>query len=262
MTLRFVCKNCGKEISVKFLKPGETARCKNCDSEMPVPADAIDDGVSIIGISEPCPVSPAGLSSEGSCKALVVLLWIDLALTLVHFPLALHLKDSLSPIPHSTAGWVLLVSILLYVPVFITQIIVFLCWIARVHSDLIFSFPDYPITPGKAVARLLVPVYHVWGVWSVFSTMAMRLKDDETRISHHANSLSRWLLPLVATFVFEYISIAEMIYDLFGSAQTLAYEHLFSDWDVAEFGIHAIIVIIYIRVTILVRNMMRQKHST
>jgi len=40
MTLKFNCTNCGKEIIVQFLKPGEIAKCRNCGAEVTVPGDA------------------------------------------------------------------------------------------------------------------------------------------------------------------------------------------------------------------------------
>jgi hypothetical protein len=42
MALKFKCENCGKEIVVKFLTTGETARCRFCDAETVVPEDAAE----------------------------------------------------------------------------------------------------------------------------------------------------------------------------------------------------------------------------
>jgi hypothetical protein len=40
MALRFQCRNCGVDILVKFLQPGEIAECKNCGHLNEVPSDA------------------------------------------------------------------------------------------------------------------------------------------------------------------------------------------------------------------------------
>jgi len=40
MALKFVCPNCGNEIVVKYLKPGELAKCRDCGAEVIVPEDA------------------------------------------------------------------------------------------------------------------------------------------------------------------------------------------------------------------------------
>lgn len=40
MALKFQCKNCGKDIAVRFLKVGEAAECKSCGASNPVPESA------------------------------------------------------------------------------------------------------------------------------------------------------------------------------------------------------------------------------
>jgi transcription elongation factor Elf1 len=40
MALKFDCPYCGVGITVKFLSPGEAAKCRNCGAEVEVPADA------------------------------------------------------------------------------------------------------------------------------------------------------------------------------------------------------------------------------
>lgn len=44
MALEFNCPSCGETIVVKYLGPGETAKCRNCGAEAEVPADALKDG--------------------------------------------------------------------------------------------------------------------------------------------------------------------------------------------------------------------------
>ena len=39
MPLKFGCKNCGNDIVVRFLKPGEGAKCRNCGTVNVVPSD-------------------------------------------------------------------------------------------------------------------------------------------------------------------------------------------------------------------------------
>lgn len=41
MALRFPCEKCGQPIISKFLKIGETAKCKNCGFESEVPSNAV-----------------------------------------------------------------------------------------------------------------------------------------------------------------------------------------------------------------------------
>ena len=42
MALKFQCKNCGKDIAVRFLKVGEVAECRNCGASNSVPDSAED----------------------------------------------------------------------------------------------------------------------------------------------------------------------------------------------------------------------------
>lgn len=41
MAYRFKCGGCGAELTVNWLKPGETAKCRNCGANMKVPANAM-----------------------------------------------------------------------------------------------------------------------------------------------------------------------------------------------------------------------------
>ena len=40
MAIKFQCKNCGKDIAVRFLKVGEAAECRNCGASNAVPDSA------------------------------------------------------------------------------------------------------------------------------------------------------------------------------------------------------------------------------
>jgi hypothetical protein len=40
--LKFNCKNCGWEIIVKYLKPGEMSKCRNCNTENEIPDNALE----------------------------------------------------------------------------------------------------------------------------------------------------------------------------------------------------------------------------
>jgi uncharacterized paraquat-inducible protein A len=40
MAIKFNCSKCGADIKIKFLHAGETARCRKCGADNPVPANA------------------------------------------------------------------------------------------------------------------------------------------------------------------------------------------------------------------------------
>lgn len=42
MAYRFKCGKCEKELVVKWLKPGETAKCRKCGADVKVPANAAE----------------------------------------------------------------------------------------------------------------------------------------------------------------------------------------------------------------------------
>ena len=57
MGLKFSCTECGAEIGVRFLQPGELALCKSCGSHQMVPSDAaVVDDASIVVRCEPAAV--------------------------------------------------------------------------------------------------------------------------------------------------------------------------------------------------------------
>ena len=59
MGLKFLCKTCGEDIVVRFLKVGEAAKCKNCGASNPVPASAesIDDKTATAYQSQKMPAA-------------------------------------------------------------------------------------------------------------------------------------------------------------------------------------------------------------
>ena len=66
MALKFQCKSCGKDIAVKFLKIGETAKCKNCGASNSVPesAEEISDEAAESIIKAPVSESVEDISAE------------------------------------------------------------------------------------------------------------------------------------------------------------------------------------------------------
>lgn len=66
------------------------------------------------------------------------------------------------------------------VPVLILSIIFYLIWLFRVHKDIHTLDGGYSISPGGALARVLIPFYNIWGLWNVYSTMAEQFKKSIT----------------------------------------------------------------------------------
>jgi len=66
MALKFPCKNCGKDIAVRFLTVGEAAKCKSCGASNAVPdsAEEIRDEAAERIIKTPVSESVEDISDE------------------------------------------------------------------------------------------------------------------------------------------------------------------------------------------------------
>jgi|GEM_PF-1876292 len=62
MALKFKCRECGEYIITKFLKVGETAKCRNCGIENVVPENALETN------EEPKHETPTGMEPETAAK--------------------------------------------------------------------------------------------------------------------------------------------------------------------------------------------------
>ena len=80
MALKFQCKNCGKDIAVRFLKVGEAAECRNCGASNSVPdsaeeiSDAAAERMIKVPVSESAErISDAPAKSPPIVKALRII---------------------------------------------------------------------------------------------------------------------------------------------------------------------------------------------
>ncbi|MFD2656311.1 hypothetical protein [Gracilibacillus thailandensis] len=70
-----------------------------------------------------------------------------------------------------------LVISMIYLVLWLITVVFYLVWIHKVHQDLKMFHSQYPITPGGALARILIPFYNIYGLWNVFSTMRNYFKE-------------------------------------------------------------------------------------
>ncbi|MDX8044729.1 hypothetical protein SH601_01910 [Gracilibacillus sp. S3-1-1] len=73
-----------------------------------------------------------------------------------------------------------------YLIIWVISAITYLIWIFKVHRDLRNFHSNYPITSGGALARILIPIYNIFGLWNVFSTIGNYLRE-RTNTAKHAN---------------------------------------------------------------------------
>lgn len=147
------------------------------------------------------------LKSKGIGQKLIYLLWIGLALLGLSFIFSL-LEVSIPLIYYIyfelIDGFVALISL----PIVLIVAIIFLIWIYRLHFDLSNVFLDYPISPRGSLARLIIPIYNIWGIWDTFATIADHFKKNtEPTIIDAGISLRSWLPFLyIAVFVSRIVS--------------------------------------------------------
>ncbi|NEU82800.1 DUF4328 domain-containing protein [Nostoc sp. UIC 10630] len=130
------------------------------------------------------------LKSAGIARLLVRLLWVLLGFGVASTVLSL-LQVIAKPLYGLLASLDALLSIVTLLFSLIS-IIVFMIWLYRLHADLKDIFKEYPITPGGAIARFLIPIYSLWGIANTLSTFADRFKgegEDLTRLSEQVRSL-------------------------------------------------------------------------
>lgn len=116
------------------------------------------------------------LKSHGVSRLLMQFAWASVSLNIVSLILSL-LKVIVPTIAVSLQGLQQILAIV-SIPVFLIFLVLFLVWLYRLHVDLKVLFNDYPITPGGAIARFLIPIYSIWGIWNTISTFAKRFHQE------------------------------------------------------------------------------------
>lgn len=71
--------------------------------------------------------------------------------------------------------------------------IVFLVWIYRLHKDLKTIYPQYPISSGSALIRIILPLYNLWGFWNVFRTISDHFEKETGDIQKTGVLISQYV---------------------------------------------------------------------
>ena len=153
------------------------------------------------------------LKSKGVGQKLITILWIGLALSGLSLILSL-LEVSVPSIYYDNFELIDGLVALISLPIGLIVAILFLTWIYRIHFDLSNVFLDYPISPFGSLARLIIPIYNIWGIWDTFATIADHFKKNTepifskyTTIIDAGISLRSWLPFLyIAMFVSRIVS--------------------------------------------------------
>lgn len=131
--------------------------------------------------------------SKGVGQKLITILWIELALLGLSLILSL-LEVTVPSIYYGNFELIDGLIVLLMLPIVLIGAILFLVWMYRLHYDLSNAFLDYPISPFGSLARLIIPIYNIWGIWNTFATIADYFKKETAMTIVNAGiSLRSWL---------------------------------------------------------------------
>ncbi|MBD1862823.1 MULTISPECIES: hypothetical protein [Trichocoleus] len=77
--------------------------------------------------------------------------------------------------------------------VYLTALLLMLVWLHQTHARLKHIFQRYPISGGGAIARFVIPLYSLWGIWNIFTTLAEHLKSQGKSLAQRAIAIRQWL---------------------------------------------------------------------
>jgi hypothetical protein len=63
---------------------------------------------------------------------------------------------------------------------YIVTVIIYLVWIAIVHKDMNELEGSYEISPRGALARILIPIYNLWGLGNTYNTLGNYFQERYT----------------------------------------------------------------------------------
>jgi hypothetical protein len=95
---------------------------------------------------------------EKSLKVLLVLMFV---------PFLFSLLSLVAPTVYESVLDIELVAILIMFLAWLYAFVVGIQWMYRVHKDLNARHAGYPISPKQAMFRTLVPIYNIWGLWTI-----------------------------------------------------------------------------------------------
>jgi hypothetical protein len=139
--------------------------------------------------------------AAGDQKITIKSPWIGLILTI--FQLAylgttilivlLSVVNVVSPSTYADFEIAYGILVLLGLVLFLALIVTFLIWAYVLHGDLKTLFGRYSITPGSALAQLMIPFYNLWGIWNVFSTLGNQFKWSGGELEGFGSDIRFWL---------------------------------------------------------------------
>ncbi|MCC3404029.1 MAG: hypothetical protein JGK17_00130 [Microcoleus sp. PH2017_10_PVI_O_A] len=140
------------------------------------------------------------LKSHRVSRLLMQFAWANVSLNIVS--LLLTSLTAIAPTMEAPLQGLQQILLIVTIPVALILIVLLLVWLYRLHVDLKVLFNDYPITPGGAVARFIIPIYSIWGIWNTLSTFANRFNQEggeSAKCAEYINPLNGGLYALTIT---------------------------------------------------------------
>jgi hypothetical protein len=116
------------------------------------------------------------LKSKGAGRILLLFLWIGFVLSGLIFIFTIpyvYAYDFYYQYLSSMDQFLSTFNVVLY---YIT-VVSFLVWIYKLHADILKYDPNYKVTPGGALIRIMIPFVNIWGLWNTFSNLSSFIKE-------------------------------------------------------------------------------------
>ncbi|WP_134687398.1 DUF4328 domain-containing protein [Brevibacillus migulae] len=119
----------------------------------------------------------------------------------------------------------------------------FFIWIFRVHRDFKQISDSYPVTPWGALARILIPIYNLVGLWTIYRDMAHFLIARESKELRSQGWKLKSMIPYYYFPIFVQNILNRII---FRSDERLAI------LEIVAFGVDIFLNMMYIRMVVLI----------
>jgi hypothetical protein len=136
--------------------------------------------------------APALRAKYRPTRALFVIVLVFLGLLVLSVVLVMvpsPVTGLLSLVIGGVAGIGILVCIILL-------LVFYLIWIYEFHKTLKEIDPAYGVTPGQAIAQILIPGYNLWGFWNIHGKYAAWLRAKDTPEDQQAARTLASLIPV------------------------------------------------------------------
>jgi len=180
--------------------------------------------------------------SVGTGKFLFILLWVGILLSFLLGLCSLVYAIDLDWYLEYVANFEIGISILSIFFLIVTFGLFFI-WIFRVHRDFKQISNSYPVSPRAALARILIPIYNLVGLWTLYRDMAHFLIERESK---ELRSQGWKLKSMIPYYYFPFLLSNVLNRIIIRSDERLAI------LEIVSFGVDIFLNMMYIRMVVLI----------